>query len=388
MKKYILIAVGLLAINFAEAKSNDSPKRVSHSTYSVPGRFNSDNITHKNNYKDFDFVYVMALPKWKAEDFDLTQSEINKKYIDEFDYKNLSASSKGRGMAQVPELIENIHKTECKILCSFPGQDYDVIARDPKRRVKFARMMASFCKKHNYDGIELDWEGTVTEPLHLAFVKDIRKALDDLNSPKRLYLTTALNTGHKYSKELADQLSATVDWINIMSYDMGGGPWTKRGVVSYNTSLKTLKERMAKNWSVFAPEKICIGLANYGYGYNNSSPDTPLKEGDIDDNFCFTVMYNELDDYISKGWVEKWSDEHQSSYFFSPDGKSFFSMDTPRAIQAKLDWVYQEGYHGVFWWEYHMDIKQSTKDDKRAQHLLIDGAADNINKHNKRVKNE
>ncbi|MFI3281790.1 MAG: glycosyl hydrolase family 18 protein [Rikenellaceae bacterium] len=353
---------------------------VTHSTYSVPGRFNSENITSSQNYEDFEFLYLMAMPKWEVEDFDLSQEEINRKCVEDFDY----LTDNRKGMSQVPELIENIHKTECKILCSFPGQEYDVIAADEQRRVKFARMMAALVEKFNYDGIELDWEGTITESLHLAFMSDIREALDALGSSKYLYLTTALNSSHSYSQDMAEELSAVVDWINIMTYDMGGGFWTKQSV-SYNTPLDSMEEIIEGRWSVFAPEKLCIGLANYGYGYNDIEPGAQLPEGfDLEQNY-FTVQYFEVASFLADGWVEQWDEVARSSYFFSPDGSDFFSMDTPRAIDHKLDWVYERGYRGVFWWEYHMDIDPETKDELKATHLLIDEATKNIKEYNSKL---
>jgi len=52
-----------------------------------------------------------------------------------------------------------------------------------------------------------------------------------------------------------------------MTYDMEGGFWTKNKWVTHNTPLDKMKERL-KAWNIFPPDKLCIGLVNYGYGYN------------------------------------------------------------------------------------------------------------------------
>ncbi|MEB3374916.1 glycosyl hydrolase family 18 protein [Bacteroides sp. CR5/BHMF/2] len=68
--------------------------------------------------------------------------------------------------------------------------------------------------------------------------------------------------GKSMTKELADKLVANVDWINIMTYDMGGGIWGN--IPKHNTPLDKIKKELA-HWEVFDRDKLCIGLANYGW---------------------------------------------------------------------------------------------------------------------------
>ncbi len=349
-----------------------------HSTYIVPQRFNSEYVTSPMNYEEFDFLYIMAAPMWEAKDFDLSQEEINKKYVDDFDYNGA-----GKGMSQVEDLIKNIKQTGCKIICCFPPErEYDDIANNGERRKKFARMIAAFIDKYGYDGIDLDWEQTVIIDQHTLLMTEIREALNDLNSPNYLYLTTALATSHKYTQEQADALSAVTDWINLMSYGMGGGFWSKT-VVKHNTPFDLIKQRLEDNWSVFSPDKLCVGLANYGFGYHDLAPYKQIPaDVNLKDRF-FVVQYKDFQKWLDNGWTEEWDKDAHSSFYYSPDGTDFFSIDTPSAIKHKLDWVFKQNYRGVFWWEFHMDWIPPTDKDERGRHILIDSITEIINNKSK-----
>ena len=151
---------------------------------------------------DFDFIYLMAAPQWKAGDFDLTQEEIDRKYVDGYAYA---------GYPYIEKFIDTVHKTGGKVLCSFPGMEFIDIASSEERSLKFARMMARLVREYDYDGIELDWEHTITEELHLKFMQKIRKELDAVSEGRRQYwLTTALHHYRNYTQEQARQLCECV----------------------------------------------------------------------------------------------------------------------------------------------------------------------------------
>lgn len=61
-------------------------------------------------------------------------------------------------------------------------------------------------------------------------------------------ITTALHSWQIYDKELADKLVANVDWINIMTYDMGGGIWGN--IPKHNTPLDKIKKELAALGSI------------------------------------------------------------------------------------------------------------------------------------------
>lgn len=348
----------------ATCYGNTYDKNFIYATYSVGTRLKAPEYVSSHNVKEFDFVYLVASPQWKGADFDESQELINRKYVDDFEYASLYNNN------YVPSYIDSIHQAGGKVLCSFPGRQLVEIASVPERRAKFAVMMAHFAKKYHYDGVELDWEQTLTIPLHTAFMKDIRNALDELNLDRTLYLTTALHPHHQYTKKQADELSQYVDWINLMFYDMGGGCWGGR-VATHNSPLNQMKS-LIHNWSTFSPKKICIGLANYGFYYKDLEPKKQTQEGKTLEDHGRYCNYTELPERLEKGWYEQWDAAEQCSFFIAPDKKEFMTLESHRSLDAKLKWIKDGGFRGTFWWEFHCDWIAPNSPQERGKHLIMD----------------
>ena len=147
--------------------------------------------------------------------------------------------------------------------------------------------MVAFIDKYDLDGIEVDWETAVTLPLHEVFVREIREKLNVLESRKgrKMYLTTALHSWQRYSKELAGKVSRSLDWINIMTYDMGGGIWGN--VPTHNTPLDRIITDL-KAWEMketirtkaeWVKENGFRGAFWWEFSYDEILPDS--KDGKI-----------------------------------------------------------------------------------------------------------
>lgn len=335
-----------------------------NTTYSVAGRFTSEESVSAENLKEYDFVYCMAGPSWKVEDFDGSQDEINRIYVENFDYEEVY------GNDYMLRYIDNIHKNGGRILCCFPGSEIVEIASIPERRVRFAAMMAQFVKKFDYDGVDIDWEHTIVPSLHVALMKDIRSEMEKLNLGKRLYLTTALHTYIEFSDAEAEELCRYVDWINLMFYDMGGGIWGK--VPSHNAPLDVMKQHIGRYWGAFPKDKICIGLASYGFYYKGIMPGEEVDEGKNLGDYGRYCNYTELPAMLDKGWYEKKDTVAECSYFISPDNTEFMTLETEESIDAKLKWIKSAGFDKIFWWEFYCDWKPSGDIGRRGTHLIMD----------------
>ena len=330
-----------------------------HATYSVYSRLVPEELCVEQ-LKNYQYYYFQAMPSWQPEEFDAPLEDILRDKVENHQYS-------GEAQPRIDQYIGLIHEAGGKIYLSFSGTRYNQITDVPARRPKFAAYMANFARHHGFDGLELDWEHTVTKETHLALMRDIRAALDSLGAldGRRYGLTTALNSEHNYSQEEADALSACCDWVNIMYYDMGGGWWGKCG--THNTPLPDIKANFEANWSRFAPEKIHIGLASYGYYYEGLAPGEVPPEGESLSDHAGDFFYPRLPELLKAGWTEEWDDEAQCPYYFAPDRSAFVSCDNARSIAAKMAWVEEMGFGGVFWWEYHCDYIASE-----GRHLLMD----------------
>lgn len=364
MKKILLLVA--IASLFACGKE-DVKKDFYHCTYVTAGALQSLDVVKASNWGQFDYIYMVASPKWVAEDFDDHQDFIEMKYIASQSYPDGDS-----GRALVPAAIEEAKKQGSKVLLSFAEGDYKTVAVDPQRRDKYAKMMVDFAVKNKYDGVELDWEHTVTIPLHNLFLKDLRKHLDvaEKEVGHKLYLTSALNSGHSYTKEQADSASQYADWLNVMCYDMGGGIWGK--TPTHNTPFTDIKKAMAQ-WDVFDPKKISFGMASYGYYYENIKPGETIT--DTTKNLKDFGRYGnavELQQYLSEGWTTQFDSTQGVNYFYSPDSTKFMTMETPATAIEKAKWAIDKGYQGLFWWVWSTDFVPAKEGEKFGKHIIMD----------------
>lgn len=374
MKKYTWMSCLLVVWAFC-ACTHNGPKEYGfiHGTYSVGGRLKSPGEVKQSDFKQIPFVYLMACPPLEMADFARDKQEVMDKYVNDFSYP---AGEKGNAL--VPALIEKVHADGSKILISFPGTDFDQIVPIQDQRQKFAEMMVQFTKKFGYDGIEIDWEHTVTPKTHLLLMQDIREGLDRLakETGRTYYLTTALNSVHQYSKPLADSLCRYVDWVNLMMYDMGGGIW--ENVATHNTPLAQIKEIVENRWGVFDPQKLCIGLASYGFYYKDIKPGIQI-EGSLKDYGRY-FDYNELPALIQSGWTEEYDSVQDVPYYFSPDKNEFVTIDNLKSLEKKMDWIKSRNYKGIFWWEFHSDFQPADNGGSKGSHYFMDFASGYIHK--------
>lgn len=328
--------------------------------YVMESRIQSEDEITESALEDFVFFYLVAPPRWVAEDFDKDKEWILDKYVRGHQYSRPEVVSR---------FIETAHKVGAYVLCSFPGSAFINIAKDSLRRENYAHMAAAFVQRYDYDGIELDWEQTITPDLHVEMMEAFRRALSGRPEGKA-WLTTALNSAHLYSEELAERLQSAADWINIMYYDMGGGEWGT--VPTHNAPLDQIRENYESNWSHFKPEKLHIGLANYGYGYRGIKPGQEVQPGKtLADYFIHSYRPD-----VKDGWTEVWDATAQCPYFFSPDGECFMTVENERSVLSKLAWIRGKGFGGIFWWEFHCDWVPPGKTGLKGTHLVTDTATD------------
>lgn len=363
MKKHILFLVFAAAamVSCRGQASGDVPDFV-HATYSVAGWLTAEELANPG-YEDYDFIYLMGAPAWWEVDFSRPESEVLQK-ADAFSYAALDG-----GMKLTPEFIDKAHEAGTKVLLCFGGTDQFIpLLKDPSQFGKLAAYMVRIAGNNGYDGIDIDWELTVDKKLHAEFMHMLRNGLDSLSLQRgvRMYLTTALGADMGYDRETADRLSGAVDWINVMTYDMGDGYWGD--TPGHNTSMPDLKFFLGQ-WDVFSRDKICVGLASYGYYYKGAQPgvksQVPLKE-------CTTYIgYNDLLRNVTEnGWTEEYDGEADVPYYFSPDRKDFVTIENKTSMRKKIEWIVGSGYKGVFWWEYHYDYILPEDPGQKSSHHL------------------
>ena len=154
-----------------------------------------------------------------------------------------------------------------------------------------------------------------------------------------------------------------LDYINVMTYDLKCGfhalaghhtsLFSKNGDVFMNSCAQALELFAAHGVS---RDRLLMGAAFYSRKWTNL-PDNenhgllvlcPTGGGYGPD---YDIL---VDKYINQnGFVEYWDEEAQAPYLF--DGSTFLSYDNARSLKAKAEYVKENGYGGVFYWEHKCD---------------------------------
>ena len=103
---------------------------------------------------------------------------------------------------------------------------------DPQRRANFVKSVLGFCREHNFDGLDLDWEypgkrGGLPED-KANFIKLIRE-LKEAFKPNGLLLTAAIGAAAPTIDVAYDipQMYKYLDYVHIMCYDYHG-KWDRK----------------------------------------------------------------------------------------------------------------------------------------------------------------
>jgi GH18 family chitinase len=250
---------------------------------------------------------------------------------------------------------------------SLGGGSYKLFPTICEKKESFDRFvdeLTEFVDQNNYDGIDLDWEGSMTPEHALLWSKlvtTLRKKLNavGVSKQKRIYLFVALPCGTWFTGALDPEVLRTqFDFINLMAYDQGGS-----SIAGNHAALEPAEndpnqvgfiKTLTLTQELKIPKsKICIGLPFYGYLYANCTPYEKIPKNDQSKK-SVTVGWREIS-LTNSGWKREYDPLARSVHFFPPDGKSFISADDAQCIAEKTLWAKTNDYGGVFCWAAHHD---------------------------------
>ncbi|ACZ29257.1 glycoside hydrolase family 18 [Xylanimonas cellulosilytica DSM 15894] len=231
-----------------------------------------------------------------------------------------------------------------------------------------------------FDGIDIDWEWPGADGEHpsprptedaanfLSFMEELRGALD----------VEEAETGHDYLISgfapagwaprtnggwVDPRLAAVVDYVNVQGYDYHGTWVPDRTGHQGNLHKYYWPDSTGEyaNWDLAADDllaayrsagyrgdQVNLGLAAYGQGWSGVTspvPGSPATAG------LGTRTYAEL---RSLG-TEYYDADAGAAYRW--DGDQWFSLDTPRSVTDKAEWVAVNGYGGGFIWDITGDYR-------------------------------
>jgi spore germination protein len=228
-----------------------------------------------------------------------------------------------------------------------PNQDAVLV--DPAAMSRAVANIVQVVKANNYDGANIDFEFipdshhkdfAVDRNKMTMFMKNLHNQLQSIGKMTHMCVLphvgvpTTMSGVYDYGA-----LSPYVDKVTIMTYDHSQADSPPGPLAPFNWVEKNITEAIKQG---FKPQKICLGVATYGYDWPAGKAggfSTPTKV--ITQNAAI------------KGIQIKWNDQSQEPYYVytGQDGVSrevWFENEV--TLQTKLDLVKNYNLAGVCIW--------------------------------------
>jgi chitinase len=270
------------------------------------------------------------------------------------------------------------------------GQWFSLMASTPENRASFIQSCVDTMTQYPFlNGIDVDWEypGTSRNGEGPGFVgsnkdketftllcKEMREGFDAAGFEDAIITFCASTSVGSYrSGSIALDFAAVapyVDRINIMTYDMSG-PWS--GQIIHHSALYPGKYTAGNSSASEAaeylislgvdPGKINLGSPLYSHGWVVKAEDGEDALGKPSRQVGFGTMNNgqmywhELKQLENTpGWETGYDEEAGAAYLYNNDPASgfygqFYSYESERSLQAKLDYINEMGLGGLIVWD-------------------------------------
>lgn len=275
---------------------------------------------------------------------------------------------------------------ELKILISIGGWGgsggFSDAALTEESRAIFTRSAIRYMLDHGFDGIDIDWEypgqagaGNTHRPEDKAnftlMLQDLRQSLDALarekGKPKYL-LTIAAGAGQRFL-DFTEMGKAQeyLDFVTLMTYDFSGS-WSTHAahhtnlfpsVAGKGSDIDAAKSVELMRKSGVPANKLLLGAAFYGRGWNLKSPDGRGLNQEAA-SFYRDFRYHTIRDSLiaTAGYARYWDRAAKAPYLFHPDASIFVTYEDGKSIHHKMRYVRREKLRGIMFWEYFGDKGQ------------------------------
>jgi chitinase len=166
--------------------------------------------------------------------------------------------------------IQKAHDNGKKVLISIAGgfasEDATLKARyfdliSDAKRAGFVSKLSTYITDHNFDGLDVDLEGSAINSDYGKFIADLSAAL----KPKNKLLTCALSHVNG-GANVSDATLLLFDFVNVMAYD-ATGPWNPSNPGQHSTydfAVSSLGYWVGRG---LPKDKAILGVPFYGYGF-------------------------------------------------------------------------------------------------------------------------
>lgn len=223
---------------------------------------------------------------------------------------------------------------------------FSEMAGDSLNRAKFADDCLRVINEFDLDGVDIDWEYPTSSEAGISsspddtqnYTKLMRDIRARIGSDKLLTLATPGNA--KYYDFPA--ILPYIDFVNIMSYDIGRVPLHQSPLYSSEHTGLTADQALQAHLDAGVPkDKLTLGLPFYGRGFKEYPDYMDYKDLEVLDG-CRIV----------------WDEEAQVPYIENANGELVLGYNDPRAIEIKCKYILDKDLLGAMYWEYTCDNEQ------------------------------
>lgn len=254
-------------------------------------------------------------------------------------------------------------KPELKVLLSIggwgSGRFSEMAANDEYRRA-FAADCDRVVKEFALDGIDIDWEYPTSSMANISsspddtenftlLMQDIRAAI---GNEKELTLATVASARYIDFKAILP----SVDFVNIMAYDMASAPKHHSALYpsGHSGDITSDGAVTAHLKAGIPPSKLVMGMPFYGRG---------------GDGYPSFQDYNKVGNTDTQ-YTEKWDEVAQVPYLADKNDTLVFGFENPRSLAIKCQYILDKDLLGGMYWDYSGDNEQGDLRRTVAENLL------------------
>lgn len=254
-------------------------------------------------------------------------------------------------------------KPELKVLLSIggwgSGRFSEMAANDEYRRA-FAADCDRVVKEFALDGIDIDWEYPTSSMANISsspddtenftlLMQDIRAAI---GNEKELTLATVASARYIDFKAILP----SVDFVNIMAYDMASAPKHHSALYpsGHSGDITSDGAVTAHLKAGVPPSKLVMGMPFYGRG---------------GDGYPSFQDYNKVGNTDTQ-YTEKWDEVAQVPYLADKNDTLVLGFENPRSLAIKCQYILDKDLLGGMYWDYSGDNEQGDLRRTVAENLL------------------
>ncbi|RKL14549.1 hypothetical protein BFJ70_g15708 [Fusarium oxysporum] len=288
-----------------------------------------------------------------------------------------------------------------------PGRTAHIFSELAASSVKqnaFQESVESFLATYNFDGLDLDWEYPVDDKRggrerdYITFPKFMTKLKRRMNIADK-GLTITLPASYWYLQYFdIKNLENTVDFFNIMSYDLHGAwdqnvNWTQP-YLNAHTNLTEIESALDLLWrNDISPSKVVMGLGFYGRAFTMASGSCKepgcLFDGPANMGSCSRekgiLLISEIDNEIKRRKLKPKLYKEEAVKVVTW-GKQWVSYDDEETLQMKVDRAGERCLGGVMVWAISHDTKDARYNNALADILGRETSDASIGDEEKPVK--